>query len=91
MPDMIRKSFEICGLVSNFDPERVLFMREGNSCHNVLSTSKIEGTAEISQLLARLSDLDPVSLGQGDVMNMVNQEEEMSTDKKKQSNFCITK
>ena len=39
-PDMIKKSFEICGQVPGFDPDRLLCMREGKSCYGSLPKLK---------------------------------------------------
>ena len=39
-PDMIKNSFEICGQVLDYNPDRILCMREGNSCHEALSKLK---------------------------------------------------
>ena len=39
-PDMIRKSFVICGQVLGFDPDRLLCMREGKSCYGSLPKLK---------------------------------------------------
>ena len=39
-PEQIRKSFEISGQVPDFDPENVLCMKEGNSCHSILPKLK---------------------------------------------------
>ena len=73
-PDMIRKSFEICGQVPNFDPERVLCMREGNSCHDVLP--KLKELLKYPSNQLDLEKLEPVPVGEGVVVNMVEQEEQ---------------
>ena len=39
-PDMIKNSFEICGQVLDYNPDRILCMREGKSCHEALSKLK---------------------------------------------------
>ena len=39
-PDMIKNSFEICGQVLDYNPDRILCMREGKSCHEALPKLK---------------------------------------------------
>ena len=61
-PEMIKKSFEICGQVLNFDPERLLCMREGKTCNGSLPQLKELLRYPSSQL--NLDKLEPLA---GDV------------------------
>ena len=39
-PDMIRKSFEICGQILRYDPDNLLYMRKGMPCEQALPKLK---------------------------------------------------
>ena len=56
-PDMIKKSFEICGQVLGFDPDRLLCMREGKSCYGSLPKLK-----ELLELPSERIDLEALKV-----------------------------
>ena len=56
-PDMIRKSFVICGQVLGFDPDRLLCMREGKSCYGSLPKLK-----ELLALPSKRIDLEALKV-----------------------------
>ena len=71
-PEMIKKSFEICGQVPNINPDRILCMREGKSCHSALPWLKDLLQYPTDQL--DLDILEPVT--PGEIVDIVVEEDE---------------
>ena len=67
-PEMIKKSFEICGQVLDFNPDRLLCMREGKSCYN--SLPKLKELLNYLSIQLDFDTLEPLPSGYVEEVNV---------------------